>query len=230
MRRIAVAALLLAAAAGAAPLHAQTGLRSQLGIDGFMSLPRGEFQDYVGRGWGVNFQASHHFRDGNPIGVRGDFGLLGLGGESNRWCYGEGDYCHTTLDMSTTSVIGYMTVGPQLTISVMGVNPYVYAGAGFSHFGTQTTVNGAYSGKLIDQIQNHSHYGFAWSAGGGVTLPMAEHYALTLGGRYNRNGQAEYLRRQDMRQNPDGTVTGVPTRSEADFVTLQIGFSILNPF
>jgi hypothetical protein len=54
--------------------------------------------------------------------------------------------------------------------------------------------------------------------------------ALELGARYHRNGRVEYLRKGDIEDQPDGSIVLHPTRSEADFVSYVIGFSVGLPF
>jgi hypothetical protein len=48
---------------------------------------------------------------------------------------------------------------------------------------------------------------------------------VDIGAEYHRNGVAEYLRRGDILDHPDGTITLFPNRTEANLVTFQVGVS-----
>jgi hypothetical protein len=49
---------------------------------------------------------------------------------------------------------------------------------------------------------------------------------LDLGVKYHGNGEVEYLKKGDIVDNPDGTITITPTRSQANLLTFQIGVQI----
>lgn len=227
--RCRVALLLAIASVGEA--HGQSDVRSLMGLDGFMSRPAGEFRQHVGTGYGLDVNVAWRPWSRGPLSLRGDIGYLLHDRESSRLCFGAGGYCDTTLDLTTTSSVGFLTVGPQLDFEVAGLRPYAHVGIGFSHFGTRSQLEGAYSGKVIDSSQDHSHYSLSWAPGAGLLIPITPDYLINLSARYHRNGQAEYLRDQDVEHTPAGElVLGRPTRSEADFLTFQVGFSIRNPF
>ncbi len=50
--------------------------------------------------------------------------------------------------------------------------------------------------------------------------------ALDLGARYHRNGVMEYLTEGDIEDNPDGSITLYPNRSEANYIAYRLGISI----
>jgi len=49
---------------------------------------------------------------------------------------------------------------------------------------------------------------------------------LDLGATFHRNGEATYLRKGSIQDNPDGSISINPIRSEANFITYRIGVSI----
>jgi hypothetical protein len=57
-------------------------------------------------------------------------------------------------------------------------------------------------------------------------LPPPACHSSDLGVRYHGNGEVEYLKEGDIQDNPDGTITITPTRSEANLLTFQIGVQI----
>jgi hypothetical protein len=70
---------------------------------------------------------------------------------------------------------------------------------------------------------------FALTGGGGFLIPLSMRRTpvlLDLGATFHRNGEATYLRKGSIRDNPDGSITIDPIRSEANFITYRIGVSI----
>jgi hypothetical protein len=49
---------------------------------------------------------------------------------------------------------------------------------------------------------------------------------LDIGATFHRNGEASYLRKGSITDNPDGTINVNPIRSEANFITYRFGVSI----
>jgi hypothetical protein len=49
---------------------------------------------------------------------------------------------------------------------------------------------------------------------------------MDVGAEYNRNGVADYLAEGDIVDNPDGSLTLYPSRTEANYVTMRLGLSI----
>jgi len=66
--------------------------------------------------------------------------------------------------------------------------------------------------------------------GGGVLIPFGKSLgALNLGARYHYGGTATYLKKGDIVDNPDGSVTLNLRNSKTDFVLWQIGISFTLP-
>src|SRR6266571_2850091 len=69
----------------------------------------------------------------------------------------------------------------------------------------------------------------ALAGGGGLLIDLSRGrhpVSLDLGASYVRNGQVSYLREGSIVENPDGSFTLQPVRSDANLVVLQAGVSI----
>jgi hypothetical protein len=138
--------------------------------------------------------------------------------------------CRILLDLTTTNSIAYLNIGPQLMLPDGPVRPYVNAAIGGSYFGTSSSVSGT-DGNDDDfaSTTNFDDITFAWAGGGGILISLSRGRTpvmLDLGMRYHGNGEVEYLKKGDITDNPDGTITVSPTRSEANLLTFQLGVQI----
>jgi hypothetical protein len=226
---------LVLAATLAAPARAQMAneewppVRVMAGLQLVGAVSTGEFADYVEGGFGVGanivwpVQAEHWFA------LRGDVGWVVYGSERQRVCFGGGVGCRVTLDLNTTNSILFLNAGPQLMAPRGPVRPYVNANAGFAYFSTTSSVKGDDSGETFASDTNFDDFTFAWGAGGGFLVPLSSGKTpvlLDLGATYHGNGSVEYLKKGDIIDNPDGSISYLPTRSEANFVSIRLGVTI----
>lgn len=237
MRTTAWLGVALAAGVAAAPASAQDPVQDPPGqvqfyggLTGQYARTVGEFRDYVRDGYGLDLALIWPVRPGSVFALRGDAGFLIYGSERRRVCMGGGVGCRIELDLTTTNSIAYLNAGPQLMIQEGPVRPYANAGVGVAYFGTQSEVRGS-SGQdsPFASTTNFDDVTLQWVAGGGLLVPLSSGRTpvmLDLGARYHGNGRVEYLREGDIEDNPDGSLTITPTRSEANLVTFQIGVVI----
>jgi opacity protein-like surface antigen len=201
-------------------------VRSIFGVDFSVSRPTGEFRQHVGTGYGFD----SHLVLGGPIAVRTDLGIVQYGSQSSLLCYSHSRHCDALVNVSTHNTVSNLALGPQITANIAGIWPYAHAGIGVSHFATATRVTGAYSDKVLNEVWNQGSFVLSWTSGAGVMIPLMENWdsalVLNLGVRYHRNGEAEYMRAEDLRQRADGTISGSVTRSEANFLSFRIGVSL----
>jgi hypothetical protein len=232
--------LLLAGAAAlsvfsAAPVEGQdpesaTVPQFYFGIQGVYARPVEEFRDYVKHGGGVNVNFTWPVQRGGAFALRADGGFIVYGSETRRVCFSETVGCRIQLDLTTTNSIGYINVGPQLMLPAGPVRPYVNAAIGGAYFGTSSRVDGIDGND--DSFANTTNFDdvtLAWTGGGGLLISLSRgrtSVLLDLGVRYHGNGEVEYLKEGDIQDNPDGTITITPTRSEANLLTFQIGVQI----
>jgi hypothetical protein len=200
------------------------------GIQGVYARPVGEFREYVRNGGGLNFHIAFPVGAENPLAVRADGGFLIYGSETRRVCFGGGVGCRILLDLTTTNSIGYFNIGPQLMTHRGGIRPYANAAVGAAYFWTQSSVEGSNDqDRPFASTTNFSDFTLQWAGGGGMLVPLSRGRTpilLDLSVRYNGNGQVEYLKRGDIEDQPDGSITITPTRSDANLVTFQLGITV----
>ena len=194
-----------------------------IGVRG--AQPLDEFAEYIKAGLGFGGQVSHAFDSQRIFSMRAnvDFLIYGHDTEHYQTPYGG------RLDITTSNNILSVGVGPQLTAPGPGVRPYVNGTVGFSYFSTATTVKWRYSDEAVDEWTDHSDIVGAWSAGGGLLIPLssgARSVMLDLGASYLGNGKAEYLREGSVTRDETGEVYFTAIRSRTNMVVYTIGVSI----
>ncbi|CAN5736671.1 hypothetical protein BH23GEM9_BH23GEM9_20990 [soil metagenome] len=237
----AAAAIFVGAMAAAAPVagqqpvfgNSQDDFRPVLvlpGIQAIYARPVGEFHDYVKHGGGLNLNIVWPVTTENPLALRADAGFIVYGSERKRICFSSTVGCRVELDLTTTNSIGYLNAGPQLMLPAGAIRPYVNAAVGFAYFGTSSQVEGTSSNNdAIASTTNFDDITLAWAGGGGVLIRLAGGRVpahLDFSARYNGNGEVEYLKKGDIQDNPDGSITFDPTRSQANIVTFQVGVTL----
>jgi hypothetical protein len=193
-----------------------------------IAQPVGEFADYVGVGAGAGVQALLRL---DPLGIaslRADFGFVNYGNERRRVCFSATVGCRVLLDLTTSNNIMLFGFGPHLEAPMPYVRPFAHAGIGLSYFATTSSLRGSGSSEDFASTTNFDDLTFAWLAGGGVNVPVgrgARPVNVQLAARYHANGRVEYVRRGDIEDHADGSITIRPTRSRANLITWQIGVS-----
>src|SRR5690606_7647540 len=130
---------------------------------------------------------------------------------------------------TTANNILWFGLGPQLTIPMPGIRPYLNGAVGFSYFVTESSVEGIDDDDDLFRTKNYDDGTFAWGAGGGFLIPFATRsgeVALDLGVRYHGNGQVRYLREGGIEDLPDGSIILHPIQSEANLLTFRLGISV----
>jgi hypothetical protein len=202
--------------------------RGAFGIGFNYGQPVGDFHDYVEQGFGVD----GFFRwNGDPRGIfslRVEGGFLGYGRETKRVPLSSTIGGRILVDLTTSNNIVWLGLGPQLTIPMPGVRPYLNASAGFSYFFTESTVEGSNNNEDFASTTNYDDGGFAWGGGGGILIPFRTkdgEFAIDFGVRYHGNGEMSYLRENGIEDIPGGGIRLHPIRSEANLVTYRLGFA-----
>lgn len=199
MRRIGL--VLVAVAVAAAPLVAQraphrSGLREvrdrgSAGLTLVVAEPWGDFKRHGNVGAGLNF-----------FGVTGGSGLhVRIEG-----AYLAYDSEYQGYGISTTSSIGSLAVGPQLTLGAGPLRVYGFATLGGSVFWSSVSEAGCgcYDSDVFflsgDFTTNRS-------TGAGILLNLSRRLALDVGVREVRHDRVKYVPAGGMSENPDGTYT-----------------------
>lgn len=234
-RRVVLAVVGALAAVGAGTVEAQdldavAVPRFHIGVQGVYARPVGEFSDYVKHGGGLNASIAWPVMRGSAFALRADGGFIVYGSETRRVCFSSTVGCRILLDLTTTNSIAYINFGPQLMLPDGPVRPYVNAAIGGSYFGTSSSVDGVDgSDNSFASTTNFDDVTLAWTGGSGLLISLSRGSTpvlLDLGVRYHGNGEVEYLKRGDIQDNTDGSITMTPTRSETNLLTFQIGVSI----
>lgn len=223
---------LMALAAWAAMASAAEGQRRHLGsVDfGFIGAdPVGELAAYFDAGFGGQVATSVALDPSGVVRLRGDFGFLIYGWETQHLCWEAPVGCRIEVDLNTLNNIFFAGLGPELAIPGGPVEPYVNASVGFSYFVTTSSLQGEWDWEDFGTTNNYDDIVQAWRVGGGLRVRLSGHRTpvfLDLGVERHQNGIVHFLTKGDIVDNPDGSITLLPNRAEANVVLFRIGVSV----
>lgn len=226
-----VACLLAAAAAALSPdaVRAQWPAdRTRAGVSLEAAVPVGAFADFVDTGFGVGVSLAHDLTSDGVLGVRLEGGFAQYG-SARRAVPFSFTVPQVFLNLDVENQMGHLTVGPQLSAPLGAVRPFVHAGAGFTYLTTRSAVEGTRDRREFASTTHFSDFTLALAAGGGliVRLSGGDHpLGLLVSATYLRNGEAEYLRNEDLRRLADGDLLVEPVTSDADLVSVRAGVEI----
>jgi hypothetical protein len=234
-----VAAALPASAARAQRLDPVPS-RFAFGLVGVVMHPRGSFGRNVDNGLGIGGHLLVRLDRRGIVALRGDVAGTQYGSERQRAGYDPYFGGRVGLGVTTRNSITWVGIGPELSVPLGPVRPYVNAAVGYSRFSTVSALEGdgydAYgnyvSRREIASTENQSDGAATRAAGAGVYVAVGPRSWLAsahLGVRYHDGGEASYLREGSITDNPDGTVTVTPLHSRTPFVTSQAGISVAFP-
>jgi len=230
-RRLGIALMVLALVAG----HADAQRRAPRRPAGYVGLslvgagPLGELGNYIDAGGGGQFYAMVPLDAEGRVRMRGDLGFLVYGHERQRFCFSYPVGCRIEMDLTTTNAVFFGGLGPEVALATGDVEPYLNASFGFSYFATTSSLSGDREYEDFASTTNFSDAVFAWRAGGGIRIRVKsgrKPVSLDLGVERHENGVAEFLTKGDIVDNPDGSVTMFPNRSEANLVTFRLGVTV----
>ncbi len=215
-----------------APRRWETGpSRFTIVGDLLVAQPKGEFATQIDtEGAGGNVGGLFRLDKDGIFSIRADVGGMQYGSETIRVPYL--DFTgRVSLDVQTTNSVFWGSIGPQITVPVGRFQPYMNAAVGVMGFTTQTSVRGSDSDYEFASTTNKDDATSAWIFGGGVYVPLgsANTWKIHGGARYFYGGTASYLKKGDIRDNADGSITLFPRTSKTDQVTWQLGVSYTFP-
>jgi hypothetical protein len=228
--RISIAAALVftMAATVRASGQTETPVRGFIGGEVLIATPTGEFAENVGTGFGLGLHGRYALDPTGLLSLRADVGFLNYGQETIRICVT--DPCRVTGDLTTSNNIVFGGLGPELGIEGGPFRMYGNVSAGFAYFGTTSSAEGSNNdGDPFASSTNFDDATFAWMAGGGLQLgTQVGRYPVfvDVGGRYHGNGEAQYLRKGDITDLPDGSVLIDPQQSDTNLWTFRLGVSV----
>lgn len=200
--------------------------RFVVGGDFAISQPKGEFaQAAVPTGYGFDLNGMYKLDPKGWFTLRADGGRIQYGHEQFFLGYFNG----IPLDLKTDNRIGFGSLGLQLQFPDGPIRPYASASYGAVYFYTQSCV-GAEDNSVQEQCNtNHGDWAGAGIYGGGFLIPFGTSFSVNLGARYHYGAKATYLKKGDITDNPDGTVSLNVRSSKTDLVLWQIGVSYAIP-
>jgi len=136
------------------------------------------------------------------------------------------DVSYQGYGVSTTSQIGTLGAGPQLTLGKGALRFYGFATMGGSLFWSNASYNSC-SCSASDWLDGHT----TWmrSAGGGLLLGITAGHtpiAIDIGARGVRHDRVTYVPAGGLTQNSDGSFTARQVTTPVDMRLYQIGVSI----
>jgi len=201
--------------------------RGFLGLSFVAGNPVGDLGSFFDQGFGGQIEASWAVSDDRRLRLRADAGVLVYGHETMAMCHPVG--CRIGVDLTTTNNIFYGGIGPELALATGALEPYVFGTLGLSYFATISSLSGPDEYRSYFDTTNYSDVVMAWKVGGGTRVRVhrgVHPVALDFAVERHQNGIANFLTDGDILDNPDGTVTLFPHRSEANLVTFRLGVSI----
>lgn len=228
---VAAAAFAPSAVSGQRFQEAELGgpVRGELGVNGILAMPVGEFANYVDLGGGIGGFGVFFVDDRQVFGLRLDASWIIYGSSTVRRQLSP-TVPFVNVEVTTQNGIGSFAFGPQIALPEGPVRPYARAGVGFSYFQTKTSVKGSSNSEPFASSTNFDDTTFALSGGAGLRIGLAEADAhpisLDLGVSYLRNGRTEYLREGGLRETPSGGVEIDPIRSETNLVGYHLGVTV----
>lgn len=204
-------------------------VRGELGLNGILAVPVGEFADYVDLGGGVGGFGVFFVDDRQVFGLRLDASWIIYGRNTVQRPLSP-TVPFVNVEVTTENGIGSFAFGPQVMVPEGPVRPYARAGVGLSYFQTKTSVQGSSNSEPFASSTNFDDTTFALSGGAGLRIGLAEAQShpisLDLGVTYLRNGLTDYLREGGLRETPSGGVEIDPIRSETNLVTYHLGVTV----
>ena len=205
--------------------------RFSIGGDVVMLKPKGEFANNVARGWGINGTGLFRLDDKGYVQLRFDGGVAQYGSETKKIPLNP-ITGRVSFEVETSNVIGWAGLGGQLQIPDGRFRPYVNGSIAYTDFSTTSSLKGV-DDTFGDFSTRNQHDGsHAWIYGAGVNIPFGRRFTsgmLNFGARYYRGAEAAYLKKGDIIDNPDGTISFTPRRSKTDMILWQLGASFTIP-
>ena len=191
--------------------------------------PAGELADHVETGYGITGHVLFRPYPEGFFGLRLDGGYVNYGRESRDVLLSSTVGGRISVDLNTTNDIVFLGIGPQIGVPGDRVQPYVNGMVGVAYFTTSSSLRGELDDESFANTTNYDDAVLSYGGGAGLYVPLRTGRApisLDLGVRYHRNRDVSYLREGGITDNPDGSITLHPIRSDTDLLTFHVGVSI----
>jgi hypothetical protein len=198
-----------------------------VGLSFVAGNPLGDLGSFFDQGFGFELEGAWPMTEDRRLRLRTDLGVLIYGHERIGMCHPVG--CRIGVDLTTTNNIFFAGVGPEYAFTTGAFEPYVFGTMGLSYFATISSLSGPDEYRDYFDTTNYSDVVMAFRFGGGarVRVHSGRHPAsLDFGLERHQNGIANFLTEGDILDNPDGSITLFPNRSDANLLTFRFGVSI----
>ena len=145
--------------------------RNTFGIHGAMLIPLGEFDTYIGNGYGLDVGYLRDLDRSGAVQLRVEGGFVRYGHERERACLVN---CRINVDITTSNDIGVFGVGPQFRVPRGPIRPYVTGTVGLAYFFTHSSLEGTFDNEDFADTKNFDDLVFSWTAGGGFQVPVPQ--------------------------------------------------------
>jgi opacity protein-like surface antigen len=131
------------------------------------------------------------------------------------------------VDVSTDNIIASGFIGPQITVGLGPLRPYLHGGVGLSYFSTYSSVHGdpCCIYHPVVSSTNFDDWVPALTGGGGLYLALSRSVMIDITGQYVHNGRVEYMREGGITEDPDGSLWYEVIESEANMWIWKFGVS-----
>jgi hypothetical protein len=202
--------------------------RFSVGGNFVIAQPKGEFANNVPTGYGLDATGMFRLDPKGYFNIRADLGGMQYGREVQRVAFPTTG--RVSLNVETDNSVAFGAIGAQVQIPDGWFRPYANAAIATTYFWTDSSLSGTDSSYPAATTTNYDDWSHAWVFGGGVMIPFGSSLgALNLGARYHYGAHATYLRKGDITDNPDGSITLNPRSSKTDLVLWQLGVSFAIP-
>jgi hypothetical protein len=187
----------------------------------------GDLGAFFDQSFGVELEGVWPVSEDRRLRLRTDLGALVYGHETLSMCHPVG--CRIGVDLTTTNNIFFAGFGPEYAFMTGGFEPYVFGTLGLSYFATISSLSGPDDYADYFDTTNYDDVVMAWRLGGGarVRVHSGRHpVSIDFAAERHQNGIANFLTEGDILDNPDGSITLFPNRSEANLVTFRLGVSV----
>lgn len=203
--------------------------RSSASISFIQGRPQAAFQRNVGFGYGVDGAYLLRLDRAGIWSLRASAGVASYDRGSRVSPFSETVGGRVTVNVTTTNYVVPMSIGPQLSWPTGAVRPYVNAGVGGQAFFTESRVEDTGGFKTLASTTNHSSMSSAWTAGGGVYMPLYVgrfQVQLDLGVQYFNGGTTRYLAPGSIVDLPNARISVTPLESTTHMAIVRLGARI----
>lgn len=189
------------------------------------SRPQGELARNIGTGYGAAATVLYSLDRAGFLSLRADVGIVQYGDEVKSTSLYGGAAGRVNLNVRTSNYIVPMSVGPQLMWPTGIVRPYINAGIGGQAYFTESHLETDQVGGVIASSTNQSDFTFAWTAGGGLYIPLpvkSKSVSFDMGVQYMNGGDARYLAQGSITDLPTGVVIS-PMQSNTHLLIVKFG-------